>query len=136
MHQQEVLEKNFKSQLREESKKRKSIVEELRKAERKIDDLGKLITVIWCGQLLILNNKTNPIFVWFQEKDKLINRLNIYSRGRTLPQLKPSELASSQSLTNLNLFDDESVVTRLDKKLKERMYQKDISNINKNTFPL
>ena len=46
MHQQEVLEKNFKSQLREESKKRKSIVEELRKAERKIDDLGKLITVI------------------------------------------------------------------------------------------
>ena len=46
MHQQEVLEKNFKSQLREESKKRKSIVEELRKAERKIDDLGKLITVL------------------------------------------------------------------------------------------
>ena len=46
MHQQEVLEKNFKNQLREESKKRKSIVEELRKAERKIDDLGKLITVM------------------------------------------------------------------------------------------
>ena len=45
MHQQEVLEKNFKNQLREEAKKRKTIVEELRKAERKIDDLGKLITV-------------------------------------------------------------------------------------------
>ena len=123
MHQQEVLEKNFKSQLREESKKRKTIVEELRKAERKIDDLGKLITVML---LLFLSLSIPSLCCCFQEKDKLINRLNIYSRGRTLPQLKPSELASSQSLTNLNLFDEESVVTRLDKKLKERMCKKDI----------
>ena len=125
MHQQEVLEKNFKNQLREESKKRKSIVEELRKAERKIDDLGKLITVMLTKHFCFyLQSRETPSIIWFQEKDKLINRLNIYSRGRTLPQLKPSELASSQSLTNLNLFDDESVVTRLDKKLKERMWKK------------
>ena len=53
-----------------------------------------------------------------QEKDKLINRLNIYSRGRTLPQLKHSAISSSTP-NNLNLFDNESVVTRLDKKLKD-----------------
>ena len=45
IHQQEILEKNFKNQLREETKRRKTIVEELRKAEKKINDLGKIITV-------------------------------------------------------------------------------------------
>ena len=57
----------------------------------------------------------------------MINRLHIYSRGRTLPQLKSSEISSSMTKrtefsstpSNLNLFDEESVVTRLDKKLKD-----------------
>ena len=43
----------------------------------------------------------------------MINRLHIYSRGR-LPSLKPSASAG-----NLNLFSEDSVVTRLDHKLKE-----------------
>ena len=45
LHKQEILEKNFRNQLREESKRRKTIVDELRKAEKKINDLGKVITV-------------------------------------------------------------------------------------------
>ena len=49
--------------------------------------------------------------------------MNIYSRGRTLPQLNRSELSSSTP-NNLNLFDDESVVTRLDKKLKDLEYKR------------
>ena len=112
IHQQEILEKNFKNQLREETKRRKTIVEELRKAEKKINDLGKIITV---STIYNLSNYWYESST-FQEKDKLINRLHIYSRGRTLPTLKPAEFSSTPS--NLNLFDDESVISRLDKKLK------------------
>ena len=43
----------------------------------------------------------------------MINRLHIYSRGQ-LPRLKPSVSAG-----NVSLFSEDSVVTKLDNKLKE-----------------
>ena len=100
MHKQEILEKNFRNQLRDEVRRKKGLVDELRNAERKIKDLGKIIS----------------------EKDKIINRLHIYSRGRKLPTLKPKEFSSTPS--NLNTLgvggaEEEDVVTRLDKKLKD-----------------
>ena len=99
LHKQEILEKNFRNQLRDEVKRKKSLIDDLRKAERKIKDLGKIIS----------------------EKDKIINRLHIYSRGRKLPTLKPKEFSSTpNNLDSLGVGgEEEDVVTRLDKKLKD-----------------
>ena len=38
------MEKNFRNQLRDEVKRKKGLVDELRKAERRIEDLGKIIS--------------------------------------------------------------------------------------------
>ena len=79
-------------------KRKKGLVEELRLAERRIEDLGKIIN----------------------EKDKIINRLHIYSRGRKLPTIKHKEFSSTPSnLDTLGVSSEEDVVTRLDKKLKD-----------------
>ena len=79
-------------------KRKKGLVEELRQAERRIEDLGKIIC----------------------EKDKIINRLHIYSRGRKLPTIKHKEFSSTPSnLDKLGVSSEEDVVTRLDKKLKD-----------------
>ena len=78
VHKQGILEKNFRNQLRDEVKRKKGLVEELRLAERRIEDLGKIIC----------------------EKDKIINRLHIYSRGRKLPTIKHKEFSSTP--TNLD----------------------------------
>ena len=92
------MEKNFRNQLRDEVKRKKGLVDELRKAERRIEDLGKIIC----------------------EKDKIINRLHIYSRGRKLPTIKHKEFSSTPSnLDTLGVSSEEDVVTRLDKKLKD-----------------
>ena len=92
------MEKNFRNQLRDEVKRKKGLVEELRQAERRIEDLGKIIC----------------------EKDKIINRLHIYSRGRKLPTIKHKEFSSTPSnLDTLGVSSEEDVVTRLDKKLKD-----------------
>ena len=92
------MEKNFRNQLRDEVKRKKGLVEELREAERRIKDLGKIIC----------------------EKDKIINRLHIYSRGRKLPTIKHKDFSSTPSnLDKLGVSSEEDVVTRLDKKLKD-----------------
>ena len=92
------MEKNFRNQLRDEVKRKKGLVEELRQAERRIEDLGKIIC----------------------EKDKIINRLHIYSRGRKLPTIKHKEFSSTPSnLDKLGVSSEDDVVTRLDKKLKD-----------------
>ena len=79
-------------------KRKKGLVEELRQAERRIEDLGKIIC----------------------EKDKIINRLHIYSRGRKLPTIKHKEFSSTPSnLDKLGVSSEDDVVTRLDKKLKD-----------------
>ena len=79
-------------------KRKKGLVEELRQAERRIEDLGKIIC----------------------EKDKIINRLHIYSRGRKLPTIKHKEFSSTPSnLDKLGVGSEDDVVTRLDKKLKD-----------------
>ena len=72
-------------------------MDDLRKAEKKIKDLGKIIS----------------------EKDKIINRLHIYSRGRKLPTLKPKEFSSTPSNLDGVGIEEEDVVERLDKKLKD-----------------
>ena len=53
------------------------------------------------------------MFWSFEQKNKVINRLHIYSRRHQKNE------KHSVSTGNLSLFDEESVVTRLDKKLKE-----------------
>ena len=108
------MEKNFRNQLRDEVKRKKGLVEELRLAERRIEDLGKIIC----------------------EKDKIINRLHIYSRGRKLPTIKHKEFSSTPSnLDKLGVSSEDDVVTRLDKKLKEGMCV-DTFNLEQNLFCL
>ena len=117
MHKQEILEKNFRNQLRDEVRRKKGLVDELRNAERKIKDLGKIIS----------------------EKDKIINRLHIYSRGRKLPTLKPKEFSSTPSnLNNLGVggVEEEDVVTRLDKKLKDLEIKRSKVLLEKVDIPL
>ena len=80
---------------------------ELQKAKEKIEDLDDVLKVKYSIDF-------SKMFIFqLQEKDKIINRHHIYSRRHQ------QNVKHSVSTGNLSLFDEESVVTRLDNKLKE-----------------